>query len=156
MQPGGLRRCINSREDVGEIGSLRRMLVEQIPSTRADHRDLTRLAKALVEVCVRNTGIEDLHAGIFPATASGDFSDVKVVTPFGEIPWMNLSRISDEEMKRLMIEIADRVFTFVSFPEELAVLSAQTHKWKQPRLDPELMRTGRQRAARRAAHNVTS
>jgi hypothetical protein len=59
-------------------------------------------------------------------------------------------------MKRLMIEIVDRVFTFVSFPEELAVLSAQTHKWKQPRLDPQLMRTVRQREARRVAHNVAS
>jgi len=42
---------------------------------------------ALVEQCVRNTGLEDLHAGVAPSSATGDYSDVKVVTPYGEIPW---------------------------------------------------------------------
>jgi hypothetical protein len=37
-------------------------------------------------VCVRNAGTEDLHAGIFPAIGTGDCSDMKVVSPFGEIP----------------------------------------------------------------------
>ena len=45
------------------------------------------------------------------------------------------SRISDEEMKRLMIEVVNRVFTFLSYPEELAVLSAQTRGWDIPHLD---------------------
>ncbi len=40
-----------------------------------------------------------------------------------------------------MIEIVDRVLTFLSFPEELAVRSAQTRTWQRPRLDPKLMRT---------------
>ena len=30
---------------------------------------------ALVEQCVRNTGLEDLHAGIFPSSKTGDYSD---------------------------------------------------------------------------------
>jgi hypothetical protein len=51
-----------------------------------------RLALALVEHCVRNTSIEELHAGIVSASLAGDYSDVKVVTPFGEIPWMQISR----------------------------------------------------------------
>jgi hypothetical protein len=125
--------------------------MDQDPSSRADRRNLTRLAKSLVEVCVRNTGLEDLHAGIFPATETGDYSDVKVISPFGEIPWTKLSRISDEEMKRLMIEIVDRVFTFLSYPEELAVLSAQTRGWDRPRLDPKLMQTVQRRNAHRSA-----
>ncbi len=82
--------------------------MDQEAPTRAERRDLTRLAQTLVEVCVRNSGIEDLHAGTFPDLQRGDFSDVKVVSPYGEIPWTDLSRISDEEMKRLMIEIVDR------------------------------------------------
>jgi hypothetical protein len=40
-----------------------------------------------VVLCVRNTSIEDVHVGIEPHSPSGDYSDVKVVTPVGEIPW---------------------------------------------------------------------
>ncbi len=57
---------------------------------------------ALAVVCVRNTGIEDIHSGIEPVSAGGDFSDVKVVTPYGEIPWNKMSRISNEEMRAFM------------------------------------------------------
>jgi hypothetical protein len=53
-----------------------------------------RLALALAALCVRNTCIEDVHAGVAPSTQTGDHSDVKVVTPYGEIPWINASRIS--------------------------------------------------------------
>jgi hypothetical protein len=55
--------------------------MDQEPSPRADHRNLARLAKALVETCVRNTVLEDLHAGIFQGSEAGDYSDVKVVPP---------------------------------------------------------------------------
>src|SRR2546428_10085278 len=40
-----------------------------------------RLAKYLVLQCVRNLTLEDLHAGISPTSASGDYSDVNVSTP---------------------------------------------------------------------------
>jgi hypothetical protein len=33
--------------------------------------------------CVRNTKLEDLHAGIAPSAQSEDFSDVKVVFRYG-------------------------------------------------------------------------
>ncbi len=125
--------------------------MDQALSIRADRRNLGRLAKSLVEVCVRNTCLEDLHAGIVPASETGDYSDVKVISPYGEIPWTQLSRISDEEMKRLMIEIVDRVFTFLSYPDELAVLSVQTRSWNRPRLDPKLMQTVRRRKVRNSA-----
>ena len=71
---------------------------------------LKQLALALVVVCVRNTGIEGIHSGIEPASAAGDFSDVKVVTPYGEIPWNKTSRISNEEM-RAFSEVVDRPYT---------------------------------------------
>lgn len=118
-------------------------------SVQADRRMCARLAKSLVETCVRNTRLEDLHAGITPGSETGDFSDVKVVTPYGEIPWRRLSRISDEEMKSLMIEIVDRVYTFLSFPDDLATLSARACRWNPPRLDANMMRTIRNRIARR-------
>ena len=49
---------------------------------------------------------------------AGDFSDVKIVTPTGEIPYLEASRISDPEMKAWMIEVTNRVFTFLSFPDQ--------------------------------------
>ena len=72
---------------------------------------LKQLALALAVVCVRNTGIEDIHSRFEPASAAGDFSDVKVVTPYGEIPWNKTSRISDEEMRAFMREVVDRLYT---------------------------------------------
>jgi len=69
------------------------------------------LAKALAVLCVRNTFLEDLHAGKSPISRTGDYSDIKVVTPDREIPWNELSRISDEEMKKLMKQIVNKLYT---------------------------------------------
>jgi len=68
--------------------------------------ELKSLAKILAVMGVRNnTDLEDLHAGISPASKTGDYSDVKVVTPYGEIEWNQLSRISDPEMRSLMLSV---------------------------------------------------
>jgi hypothetical protein len=37
-----------------------------------------RLAKYLVLQCVRNSHLENLHAGIAPSSAAGDYADVTV------------------------------------------------------------------------------
>jgi hypothetical protein len=70
-----------------------------------------RLALAMALLCVRNTSIEDIHAGIEPHSPSGDFADVKVVTPIGEIPWPKASRIRNEEMRKFMQQVVDRLYT---------------------------------------------
>lgn len=70
------------------------------------------LAMALALHAFRNP-LEDLHSGTFPSSQTGDYSDVKVVSPYGEIPWISLSRISDEEMKVLMIEVVQTLFTLL-------------------------------------------
>lgn len=74
-----------------------------------------RIAKYLVLQCFRNSVLEDLHAGISPSSASGDYSDVSVSSPHGVIPWPNVSRLNDDEMKRLMIDVVDRAYRFTSF-----------------------------------------
>lgn len=100
---------------------------------------------------MRNSQLEDLHAGTFPDSEVGDFSDVKVVSPHGEIPWTRLSRISNEEMKALMIEVVDRVFTYLRYPEELSGLRSAA-RWTRPQFDQNLMKTVRRRqAAKRLA-----
>jgi hypothetical protein len=62
-----------------------------------------RLAKVMALQCFRNTHLENLHAGMSPSSETGDFSDVKVVSPYGEIPWTRVSRFDDHEMKELMV-----------------------------------------------------
>jgi hypothetical protein len=77
---------------------------------------LNKSEKHLVEMCVgtaRNSKLEDLHCGTFPSTKTGDYSDVKVISPFGEIPWDKLSRISDKEMGPLKDSFRDEfIFLF--------------------------------------------
>jgi hypothetical protein len=79
-----------------------------------DQLVMKRLAKLMALECFRNSKLEDLHAGIYPSSQSGDYSDVKVVTPYGEISWERLGRLSDDEMKMLMIDVVDRCYEFLS------------------------------------------
>lgn len=72
-----------------------------------------QFAKAIVLHSFRNGLIEDIHAGKSPVSITGDFSDVRVVTPLGEIAWTEVSRISQEEMKVMMKEAVDRVYTIL-------------------------------------------
>lgn len=57
--------------------------------------------------------LEDFHAGKVPSSQTGDYSDVKVVTPYGEIQWDRLSRLSDAEMKALMIDVVNHCYDFL-------------------------------------------
>ena len=72
-----------------------------------------RLAKYLVLQCFRNSVLEDLHAGISPDSEVGDYSDVRVSSPYGDIPWPKLSRLNDDEMKCLMIDVVNRTYRFI-------------------------------------------
>ena len=72
-----------------------------------------RLAKYLVLQCFRNSVLEDFHSGVAPSSVCGDYSDVTVSSPYGTILWPRVSRLNDEEMKRLMIDVAI-VFSLLS------------------------------------------
>jgi hypothetical protein len=72
-----------------------------------------RLAKLMALECFRNTRLEEFHAGIHPSSQEGDYSDVKVVSPYGEIAWSDLSRLSDAEMKLLMIDVTNHCHKFL-------------------------------------------
>ena len=106
-----------------------------------DKEVAARLAKALAVTCVRNTFLEDLHAGISPSSRAGDHSDVTVVTPYGEIPWSKVSRISDDEMEPLMKEVVNKVFTVLMHWDDEEFMSAllhwgerQTVRWDEPEM----------------------
>src|SRR5207253_9529293 len=89
---------------------------------------LKRLAKYMAQQCFRNTVLEDFHAGITPYSEAGDYSDVVVNTPAGTIPWSKLSRLSDEEMKTLMIDVVNRTYLLLRtlFDEEVGSYLIQT------------------------------
>jgi hypothetical protein len=82
-----------------------------LPEATMNEERAKRLALGMAILCVRNTCIEDIHAGIEPSSQAGDFSDVKVVTPYGEIPWNKLSRIRDDDMRDFMRQVVDRIYT---------------------------------------------
>jgi len=82
-----------------------------------------------------------------PSSTTGDYVDVTVRSPYGEIPWPQVSRIKDEEMKRLMIDVVDRVYRFLHLPFNeaegqalLRVLSEQDFQpqWQEPRMSMNL------------------
>ena len=72
-----------------------------------------RLAKYMVLQCFRNSRLEELHAGISPSSAAGDYSDVQVTSPYGAIPWPEVSRFNDDEIKDLMIDVVNRAYLFI-------------------------------------------
>ena len=84
------------------------MTPETARKLSSDPELMKRLAKYLAQQCFRNTMLEDLHAGITPNSQTGDYTDVVVRSPYGEIPWPRLSRLSDEEMKALMIDVMNK------------------------------------------------
>ena len=88
--------------------------------TKEKLQELQGLAKLLAVMGVRNnTELEDLHCGMTPSSKSGDFSDVKVVSPYREIEWNRLSRLDDEEMRSLMLSIERALETALCAYENL-------------------------------------
>ena len=99
-------------------------------------------------LAVRNTFLETLHSGKVPQSESGDYSDVKVVSPTEEIPWTEVSRLSDPEIKILMKEVVDRLYTILlpllsdENPEELEQLLKRGEEfargWDKAEIESEL------------------
>jgi hypothetical protein len=106
-------------------------------TNETERRALQNMTLALVESCFRNSMLEDWHAGREVISPAGDFSDVKIVTPAGEMPYLDASRISDEEMKALMQQVVDAVFTFLSYPEQPIRLGGAA-QWDKPKLNEQM------------------
>ena len=70
------------------------------------------LAKAMAVMCFRDTILEDFHSGIHPVTHTGDFSDVVVIDANGRrIPWPEVAHVEPDEMRELMRQIVNRLYT---------------------------------------------
>ena len=111
-------------------------------SKESEQQIAAKFTKAMVMLCIRNTYLEDLHAGRSPKTHTGDYSDVKVVDAEGnEIPWAEVSRFDDDEMKKLMKQIINRIYTFNLNAEDPDLhrladkWASAMAQWDEPELD---------------------
>ena len=115
----------------------------------AEKRIAAQLAKAMAMICVRNSRLEDLHAGQVPVTRTGDWSDVVVIDAEGNhIPWAEVSRIDDDEMRALMHDVVNRLYTFNLKSEDSALRAeierwmAVASRWDEPDLDTRMIGRG--------------
>ncbi len=104
------------------------------------------LTKTMALLCVRNTKLEDIHAGITPQTRTGDYSDVFVIDGDGrKIPWPRVSHFDDDAMRDLMRQVVDRLYTFdmlldvPGFLESIGIWMRAAQRWDDPKLDDDLM-----------------
>jgi len=114
-----------------------------------EKRVAARLARIMAMLCVRNTQLERLHAGLTPATRIGDYSDVIVVDADGrQIPWIQVSRIDEDEMRALMQEIVNRLYTFhleANDPKLQATIDrwmGAVMIWDEPEIDRKMISGG--------------
>ncbi len=107
---------------------------------------LAALSKLMAVTCVRNTKLEDIHAGIVPVSRTGDYSDVVVVGADGNrIPWPRVSHFDDDAMRDLMRQVVNRLYTFhvhfddPGFQAMLGLWQRAIRRWDEPKLDADLM-----------------
>lgn len=107
-----------------------------------EKRIAAKMAKTLAMMCVRNTGLETLHAGVVPVTHTGDYSDVRVIDADGrEIAWNDASHLDDDQMRALMKEIVNRLYTFnisiddPEFHDRLDRWTRFANLWDEPEED---------------------
>jgi len=111
-----------------------------------EQRIAAKLAKTMAMLCVRNTHLESIHAGKVPITRTGDWSDVTVVDADGNrIPWTEVSHINDDEMRDLMRDVVNRLYTFHLCADEPGLQAeierwmSVASKWDAPEIDPRMI-----------------
>ena len=107
-----------------------------------EERIAAHLAKAMAMMCVRNTELEDIHAGLTPVTRTGDYSDVTVVDADGRrLPWPDVSHFDNDTMRDLMRQVVNRLYTFhllagdPRIQDSIARWETVARKWDEPELD---------------------
>ena len=87
-----------------------------------------------------------MHRGLFPITHTGDYSDVVVVDAEGRrIPWPEVSRFDENEMRDLMREIVNKIYTFFVKGEDPDFVAFSDYvrpamyEWDKPKIDSVMM-----------------
>jgi len=113
-----------------------------------EKRIAASIAKIMAMMCVRNTKLEDIHAGVVPVSKTGDFSDVIVIDADGrKIPWAEVSHFDDDMMRDLMRQVVNRLYTFqlktddAHFQKLIERWASVAEKWDDPEMDEFFLRT---------------
>lgn len=122
------------------------MVKEQTLAERIE--EYNNLAHFLAHTCVRNnTSLENIHAGHYPISKTGDYSDVRVVDGIGnEITWNDLSRISDAEMRVFNKQVVNNIFSMLFLLKDITLLGPILNratlppKWDYAELDNALIK----------------
>ena len=111
-----------------------------------EKRIAAKLARIMAMLCVRNTKLETLHSGLTPVTRNGDYSDVFVHDADGRrIPCTEISRIDEDDLRQLMQEIVNRLYTFhleADDPKLQATIErwmGVATTWDEPEIDPRMI-----------------
>ena len=114
-----------------------------------EKRIAAKLVRIMAMLCVRNTHLETIHAGKTPITRTGGYSEVLVVDADGRrIPCMDVSHIDKDEMRDLMRDIVNRLYTFhleANDPKLQAQIErwmGVATKWDEPEIDPRMISRG--------------
>ena len=108
-------------------------------------RGATSTAKLMALMCVEDSKLGKIKEGLCPVTRTGDYSDVVVVDADGRIiPWQRVARFDVDEMRHMMREIVDKLYTYLLNMESLELRALSDHRrvemweWDRPREDPGL------------------
>ena len=119
------------------------MTIETAREISSNPKLRKRLAKYLAQPCFRNPTLEDLMPALLRTRRPGTIQTLVVRSPYGEIPWPRLSRLSVEEMKALMIDIENKTYRTLTvlfdnrLGSELIKVLAQRDllpQWNEPTL----------------------
>ncbi len=111
-----------------------------------DQQLASLLVRTIALRCMRNTMIENIHAGLVPVTRTGDYSDVTVIDADARrIPWPEVSHLDDDAMRALMRQVVDRLYIFQvraegpGFLDQIGRLMEVASLWDEPKLDESLL-----------------
>ena len=111
-------------------------------NTDPDDQLTSLLIRTMALLCVRNTNLESIHAGLVPVTRTGDYSDVTVIDADGRhIPWPDVSHFDDNAMRDLMRQVVDRLYSFhvraqePGFLDRIELWMKAASRWDEPKLD---------------------
>jgi hypothetical protein len=86
-------------------------LGDQVPNILLGDFMSAKLAFGIVKMALDCEEMSALEAGIEPVTQIGDQSDIRIVYKGHEVPWTEVGRVSDDEMRLLIKRWVDRVYT---------------------------------------------
>ena len=114
-----------------------------------EQRIAAKLTKTMAMLSARNTHLASIHEGKVPINRTGDWRDVTVVDADGNrIPETEVSHINDDEMRDLMRDVVNRLYTFHLCADEPGLQAeierwmAAASKWDAPEIDPWMIGGG--------------